>query len=754
MTQSVTELGLPTPKERRRLREAAELTPEEVAAAVGVTPTTVRSWETGRTDPRGRKREAYAKLLTRLATTTAAPSTEPRRDRATPPTAAPGPVSDTASPTRPEHPGRSAGSATSAPEPTADAAPASGSRPSRDRQADAESATSATGPATDTASAPSDSPLGRDSALAAPASEAAVTDGDELGLAGADTETDAESAEAAGANESRFGLRMRGLVRPVGAQTRPKAAVKRAAKPPVGVPRHEAKTTVKAGTGGGLATLRPGTPMPPSTGAGRGPGQVPSASSGTSTGSGSGTSAGPGSDSGRGTGTGTSPGTDPGPTTATGTSPGTGPGAGPGTGTATRPGTTPDAAAGPDTASGPAANPNAPAGPGTATGSGTSPDSAAGPDTATGLATNPDATAGSGKATASGASPDTVSGPGTATAPDSGSGAEAAPGTGPATAESPDAQAGPDAQADAGGKAGAEAAVGPGEAGEGDAAPGTGARNAPQGTPQGLAVAAFDALYARTAPALARQAYLLTGRRALAQEAVERAFHQAWDRWPEVATDPDPVGWVRAATYEYALSPWHQFRRAHRHPDKPPADPADRILLDAMLALPPAHRRTVLLYDGVGLDLPDTAAETEASTPTAGNRLLNAHADLADRLPELADVAPEKQSALLRERLGSLRPAVRLEPRAAAVVRAAGEHRTRLWTRAALGLTAVIAAATAYTAVTAPTEYEPPRAPGANVSGVPPLSGPQQLSDEGRQLHDKLASDPGAGPARVSPKPE
>lgn len=115
---------------------------------------------------------------------------------------------------------------------------------------------------------------------------------------------------------------------------------------------------------------------------------------------------------------------------------------------------------------------------------------------------------------------------------------------------------------------------------------------------------------------LARQTYLLTGRRTLALEAVERAFTQAWGRWPEVASDPDPVGWVRAAAYEYALSPWHRFRRAHRHADRPPAEPADRILLDALLALPAAHRRTVLLYDGVGLDLPDTAAETEASTPT------------------------------------------------------------------------------------------------------------------------------------------
>ncbi|MBT2444193.1 helix-turn-helix transcriptional regulator, partial [Streptomyces sp. ISL-36] len=60
---SASAVSLPTPKERRRLREAKALTEEQVAEAVGVTRATVRSWETGRTEPRGRKREAYAKVL-------------------------------------------------------------------------------------------------------------------------------------------------------------------------------------------------------------------------------------------------------------------------------------------------------------------------------------------------------------------------------------------------------------------------------------------------------------------------------------------------------------------------------------------------------------------------------------------------------------------------------------------------------------------------------------------------------------------
>ncbi len=195
------------------------------------------------------------------------------------------------------------------------------------------------------------------------------------------------------------------------------------------------------------------------------------------------------------------------------------------------------------------------------------------------------------------------------------------------------------------------------------------------GAPARAPEEAFDSLYAHAAPGLARQTYLLTGRRTLALDAVERAFTQAWARWPEVVTDPDPVGWVRAAAYEYALSPWHRFRHAHRHADRPPAEPADRILLDALLALPAVHRRTVLLYDGVGLDLPDTAAETEASTPTAGLRLLHAHAALADRVPELTDVPPESQSEVLRERLAELRPAVALDPRPAAAVRRGGRPR-------------------------------------------------------------------------------
>ncbi|MDJ1639272.1 helix-turn-helix domain-containing protein [Streptomyces pakalii] len=266
---------------------------------------------------------------------------------------------------------------------------------------------------------------------------------------------------------------------------------------------------------------------------------------------------------------------------------------------------------------------------------------------------------------------------------------------------------------------------------------------------------AFDELYARTAPGLVRQTYLLTGRRALARESVERAFELAWQRWPEVAVDRDPAGWVRAAAYEYAMSPWHRLRRTHRHPDAPPTEPGKRALFDALLDLPPAYRRTLLLYDGVGLDLPETAAETEASTPAAAGRLMTARAAVAERLPELADAAPAEQSALLQDRLGGLARAEHVPvPRPARAVRTGSENKARLWTRAAVAGVALLIAVTGLTLHTAPTHYEQPISPPERVGGVPPRGGPQKLTAQDLKLQKSLNEQVAHGPERLVPQLE
>ncbi len=257
---------------------------------------------------------------------------------------------------------------------------------------------------------------------------------------------------------------------------------------------------------------------------------------------------------------------------------------------------------------------------------------------------------------------------------------------------------------------------------------------------------AFDALYAFCAPALVRQAYLLTGRRELARESVERAFQLAWQHWPEVAVDRDPAGWVRATAYEYALSPWHRFRPRYRHPEAPPADASDRALMDVLLQLPPPYRRTLLLYDGVGLDLPETAAEAEASTPATANRLLYARQAVAARLPELSDPAE------LNRRLAELASTERLRAAKPPTVRTGSERRARFWTRAAIAFTVALIGTTALTARTAPMRYEPPVAPGETVRGVPPPVAPGSLSEADKKLRERLREETVNGPMRLVPQ--
>ncbi len=256
---------------------------------------------------------------------------------------------------------------------------------------------------------------------------------------------------------------------------------------------------------------------------------------------------------------------------------------------------------------------------------------------------------------------------------------------------------------------------------------------------------AFDALYAFCAPALVRQAYLLTGRRELARESVERAFQTAWQRWPEVAVDRDPAGWVRSVAYEYALSPWHRFRPRYRHPEPPPPDTSDRALLTALLNLPPSYRRTLLLYDGVGLGLAETAAETEASTPAAANRLLHAREAIAAQLPDLSDPGE------LRRRMTELASTGRLHAAKPPTVRFVGERRTVFWTRAAIAFTVAIIGATTFTLRVAPTRYEAPVPVGERVEGVPARVVQGSLSEEEIALRDRLRNGMTSGPERLAP---
>ncbi|MBU7596803.1 hypothetical protein JGS22_003915 [Streptomyces sp. P38-E01] len=230
------------------------------------------------------------------------------------------------------------------------------------------------------------------------------------------------------------------------------------------------------------------------------------------------------------------------------------------------------------------------------------------------------------------------------------------------------------------------------------------------------AATAFDLLHVTHSPALTRQAFLLTGNREVARWAVERAFHSAWERWPEVARDPDPAGWTRAATHEYALSPWLRFWPGHSGPDPYDGAPDHRAVLEAFWGLPRNYRRTVLLHDGIGLSLAETAAETEASTGATLGRLRHGREAVAVLVREVADagspgdgggagpdcddLGSELRGAALGELLRRAAAVHRVGPVRTPAVRTASEHVTRRGTLAAAGLTAVLVLTTSFTIAT------------------------------------------------------
>ncbi|MEU1132664.1 helix-turn-helix transcriptional regulator [Streptomyces sp. NPDC005900] len=67
LLEEVAQDDLPSPEERKRLREAAGISQEQIAKALKSRRETVGNWESGVTEPRPPKRAAYARLLEGLA---------------------------------------------------------------------------------------------------------------------------------------------------------------------------------------------------------------------------------------------------------------------------------------------------------------------------------------------------------------------------------------------------------------------------------------------------------------------------------------------------------------------------------------------------------------------------------------------------------------------------------------------------------------------------------------------------------------
>ncbi|MGW2586355.1 telomere-associated protein Tap [Streptomyces virginiae] len=76
LLEQVAQDPLPPPAERKRLREAAGLSQDQIAKALQARRESVGNWEAGRSEPRPPKRAAYARLLEGLATRFPAPAAD------------------------------------------------------------------------------------------------------------------------------------------------------------------------------------------------------------------------------------------------------------------------------------------------------------------------------------------------------------------------------------------------------------------------------------------------------------------------------------------------------------------------------------------------------------------------------------------------------------------------------------------------------------------------------------------------------
>ncbi|UQA97135.1 telomere-associated protein Tap [Streptomyces halobius] len=83
---------LPPPAERKRLREAANLSQDEVAKTLKTRRESVGKWEAGHSEPRPPKRAAYARLLERLAARFPAPDAAPAQQETQAPETFAGPT--------------------------------------------------------------------------------------------------------------------------------------------------------------------------------------------------------------------------------------------------------------------------------------------------------------------------------------------------------------------------------------------------------------------------------------------------------------------------------------------------------------------------------------------------------------------------------------------------------------------------------------------------------------------------------------
>ena len=151
---------------------------------------------------------------------------------------------------------------------------------------------------------------------------------------------------------------------------------------------------------------------------------------------------------------------------------------------------------------------------------------------------------------------------------------------------------------------------------------------------------AFDAFYKDSSRRLYGQAYVLTGSRELAEDLTHEALLRAWKHWQRIADYEGPEAWTRRVLHNLCIDSWRRSRpRIHWTPDGSAASvemPTNHLqLAEAMRSLPGQQARALLLHDGLGMTIAETARDLGVPEGTITSWLTRSRKIVAAKLEQL-----------------------------------------------------------------------------------------------------------------------
>jgi RNA polymerase sigma-70 factor (ECF subfamily) len=153
---------------------------------------------------------------------------------------------------------------------------------------------------------------------------------------------------------------------------------------------------------------------------------------------------------------------------------------------------------------------------------------------------------------------------------------------------------------------------------------------------------AYDAFFRTSWARLQGQAYVLTGNLEQAQDLTQEALLRAWTHWDRITGYESAEGWTRRVLHNLCIGSWRRTQvrplSVVREPVPTVDVPTDHVLLaEALRQLPGAQARALLLHDGLGMTVAETAGEigvpegTVKSWLSRSRKIVAAHLERSQR---------------------------------------------------------------------------------------------------------------------------